>query len=529
MNIYLYFCRIMKKLPYILLLLYSVASCTKSNITEKLSRVDSLVVLEKYDSAFSLLSEIKEPSIESEADKAHYNLILTQVSYLVNKPLASDSILDLSMTYYHKVKDNEKLADCYYYKANRLVSQKDFSMAIKCLKEAESKAKGISQHYKIAERLAFLNKFCGNYILQLKYAKRSLDLAVSSGNKNKIAYSYQNIASAFSYLDQYDSALYYVNKTIPYIIYIDEKNKAGFWANIGMLYKEKDLNKAKEYLLKSIDSKETSGALENLAEIYYTEGNQEEAYRLWKKALTINDGDYKDNIILNILSYDIEHGNVDKVCDNIDEIIHIKDSMLHQLKNDTIKDLQLRFDHEVAMRKQEQIISNWKIGGLALTVMLLLLAIYAIVKRYKSKVEMQEKQMQIINYQSQIREYEASCKDAKENIEWLKKQIIDKLEEISPQLKRGQLLYEQIKDGQVKSIYNWRKEDEKHFVEFYKFIDYRTVDRLTSVKRVEPLTNHRLFFLLLKEMGKNDSQIQELLGISSTAIKVLRSRVKVVE
>ena len=89
----------MKKLPYILLLLYSVASCTKSNITEKLSRVDSLVVLEKYDSAFSLLSEIKEPSIESEADKAHYNLILTQVSYLVNKPLASDSILELSMTY----------------------------------------------------------------------------------------------------------------------------------------------------------------------------------------------------------------------------------------------------------------------------------------------------------------------------------------------------------------------------------------------------------------------------------------------
>ena len=344
-----------------------------------------------------------------------------------------------------------------------------------------------------------------------------------------VVYSYHNIASAFSYLDQYDSALYYVNKTTPYIIYIDEKNKAAFLANIGMLYKEEDLNKAKEYLLKSIDSKETSGALENLAEIYYTEGNKEEAYRLWKKALTINDGDNKDNIILNILSYDIEHGNVDKVCDNIDEIIHIKDSMLHQLKNDTIKDLQLRFDHEVAMRKQEQVTSNWKLGGLVLAVMLLLLAIYALVKRYKSKIEMQKIQMQIIDYQSQIREYKASGKDASETIERLNKQIIDKLEEISPKLKRGQLLYEQIKEGQVKSIYKWRKEDEKYFVEFYKFIDYRTVDRLTSVKRVETLTYHRLFYLLLKEMGKNDSQIQDLFGISSTAIKVLRSRVKEVE
>ena len=496
---------------------------------ERLAKIDSLVVSEQYDSAFSVLSKINNTLIVNPEDKAHYYLLSTQIGYLVNRPLRSDSVLDLAISYYIRNKNKSKLADCYYYKSNRDVCEGNYSKAIVLAKMAEQNAQGIFQKYKTSERLAFLNELSGNYMLQLGYARKALKLSFQSKNKNWIAYSYHNIATAFSNLDNFDSAKYYINKTIPYIIYIDEKNKASFWANIGMLYKEKDLNKAKEYLLKSIDSKETSGALENLAEIYYTEGNQEEAYRLWKKALTINDGDYKDNIILNILSYDIEHGNVDKVCDNIDEIIHIKDSMLHQLKNDTIKDLQLRFDHEVAMRKQEQVTSNWKIGGLALAVMLLLLAIYAIVKRYKSKVEMQEKQMQIINYQSQIREYEASGKDAKENIEWLKKQIIDKLEEISPQLKRGQLLYEQIRDGQVKSIYNWRKEDEKHFVEFYKFIDYRTVDRLTSVKRVEPLTNHRLFFLLLKEMGKNDSQIQELLGISSTAIKVLRSRVKVVE
>ena len=98
-------------------------------------------------------------------------------------------------------------------------------------------------------------------------------------------------------------------------------------------------------------------------------GKQEEAYNYWKKALTINDDDYKDNVIHSILSYDIEHGHVEKVCDHVDEIIHIKDSMLSKLKNDTIKDLQLRFDHEVILRKQEKITSYWRIGGLAAAVL----------------------------------------------------------------------------------------------------------------------------------------------------------------
>lgn len=519
----------MKKLLYIFILFFSVIACNESNMTEKLSIIDTLVNLEKYDSAFSVLSEIKESSIVSEEDKAHYNLLLTQVGYLVNKPLASDSLLDLSIAHYLLTEDNGKLANCYYYKANRLVLQKDISTAIKYLKIAELKAKSTSQHYKIVERLAYLNKFSGNYQLQHKYARLSLSYAILSGNKTKIAYSYQNLASAFSYLDQFDSAHNYINKTIPYIKYIDEKNKAAFLANIGMLYKEEDLKKAKKYLLESLDYKETSGALENLAEICYIEGNQEEAYRLWKKALTINDGDYKDNIILNILSYDIEHGQIDKVYDNIEEIIHIKDSLLHQLKSDTIKDLQLRFDHEVAMRKQEHVTNNWKLGGLVLVVMLLLLAIYTLVKRYETKIKMQEIKIQINDHVSHIRELEASGEDAKEEIEKLKEQIIDKLEEISPKLKRGQILYEQIKDGKIKSIYKWTKEDEKNFVDFYNFIDYRTVNQLKSVKRVEALTTHRLFYLLLKEMGKNDSQIQDLFSISSNALKVLRSRVKKVE
>ena len=135
-------------------------------------------------------------------------------------------------------------------------------------------------------------------------------------------------------------------------------------------------------------------------------------------------------------------------------------------------------------------------------------------------------QMQINDYTNQIRELEASNEDVSEAIKELNKKIRNKLEELSPQLLRGQMLYEQIKEGKIKTFYQWTKNDEKLFVEFYKAIDYRTVNSLMSVKRKESLTTHRLFYLLLKEMGKNDVQIQDMFSISDTAMKVLRSRTK---
>ena len=46
----------------------------------------------------------------------------------------------------------------------------------------------------------------------------------------------------------------------------------------------------------------------------------------------------------------------------VSEIIQIKDSLLSQLMNDSIKDLQLHFDHETAMHRQERgdgLLESW--------------------------------------------------------------------------------------------------------------------------------------------------------------------------
>lgn len=519
----------MKNILYILFLLPLFTACTHKGVSKRLNEIDSLVLAEKYDSAYAVLSEIKETSITEVSDKAHYYLLQTQVGYLVNKLMATDSLLDKSIAYYKDHKDKNRLAEGYYYKSTREMLEGNYPQAILYSKQAEQLAQGIKQQFKIVERLAFLNELSGNYTLQLDYARKSLRLASIANNKNWMAYSYNNIGTAFSNLDDDDSAYYYINKVIPYIEYIDRKHKVGFLTNIGMLYKEEYPEKAEELFLEALKCKETTATYENLADVYYLKGKHEEAYRLWKKALTIDDGDYKDNAIHSILSYDIEHGHVEKACDHIDEIIHIKDSMLNKLKNDTIKDLQLRFDHEVSLRKQEKVTSYWRVGGLTAAVLILLLTIFILWKQSKTKEKMHLAQMQINDYANQIRELEASNEDVSETIMELNKKIRKKLEELSPQLLRAQMFYEQIKEGKIKTFYQWTKNDEKLFVEFYKAIDYRTVNSIMSVKRKESLTTHRLFYLLLKEMGKNDAQIQDMFSISDNGMKVLRSRTKIIK
>ena len=125
----------------------------------------------------------------------------------------------------------------------------------------------------------------------------------------------------------------------------------------------------------------------------------------------------------------------------------------------------------------------------------------------------------------------ATGKESEEAIAMLNKQMKDYLDKKAPDLLKGCLYYEQIKENQIKTLSksDWHKKDEQMFIDYYTAIDYRTVNRLKKVKRREKLTTHQLFFLLLKEMGKSNKNISDLLGINERSIDTLITRTKAIE
>ena len=495
----------------------------------QLEIIDSLLINEQYDSADSILSKI-DTSLLNNPTKAHYYLRQKQLVCVLRKKDSLNMLDSIVIPYYRETGNKEKLAEAYYYKAYDFIKEKNISEATTYYKKAEELAfqtDNLRLRFKVVESLAYINSISGNHQLQLNYLRKALECASAIDNKGWQAHSLLIMAYAHSCLGYKDSIVYYSQKAVELEKYITTKDKRAFLTNVALINKYNQPEIAKAYYQKALELGETSIILENLADIYYDEGYQNEAYLLWRRALAINDNNPKDIILHNLLEYDIEHGRTDSVCPYVNEIIAIKDSIIDNLRNDTIKDLQLRFDHETALRKQETITNIWQKGLLAAFLLITLLIAYIIIKRYREKAKMQEAQMQINGLMDQIRELERSEEDNSIAIQKLNDQIKDTMDKEGPLLKQGKMLYDQIKGGQT--VIEWRKKDFELFINYYKAIDFKTVNRLEKTKRKEKLTPHKMFFLLLNEMGYDKKEIIRILGISETSVNTLYFRTKPIE
>ena len=458
---------------------------------------------------------------------------------------------------YNKVGNSQKLADAYYYKSRRSELNKNYPQAIKYGKEAESLAMKTDDArllFKITESLAYLNGLCENNLLQLQYAQKALALAQKVNNKNWIVYSYNRIIFAFANLNQQDSVSIYLEKMVPYIDYVYDSDKAVVLLNMGLLYKDDDPQKAKYLLEKSLENDELPLTLEHLADIYYVEGNKEKAYILWKKALSKSGGiGYdKDNLIHSIISYDLERGNLVEASKNLDRVIAIKDSIINVLRNDTIKDLQLRFDHEVVMHEADKKLLSTQRLLMGSAIILVLMAFYFFYRKKREEAREQDYQDQLYAYTTEIdqltankdkalahiselesskdenlqkiSQLEAEVKDAETAINKLNLSIKKLLNEEAPKLKEGKLLYDQIIEG--KTTLYWSHKEEEYFNKYYAATHYQSYNRLRKVKRATKLSAHNMFYLILKDMGKSDDEVRRIMTLSPEGLRSIRNRTK---
>jgi hypothetical protein len=111
--------------------------------------------------------------------------------------------------------------------------------------------------------------------------------------------------------------------------------------------------------------------------------------------------------------------------------------------------------------------------------------------------------------------------DATEQIEKLNGKIRELVEQESPRLVRGKILYDEIKKDGTTS--GWSNDDYKCFIDYYKAIDFPAFCRIQ--KKYAPKTAHNTFFLILYEMGLEDRDVRRIMGITQEAIRSTRYRI----
>ena len=512
-------------LPLVALLM----ACGGKPTAQELVEVDSLLAVEKNDSAYQIIAAYDPASFENEADRAYYNLLMTHAAVVSYHWPESDSLINEAIRYYKRMGDKERLADSYYYLANQYMHQEDWQKSIETLKLAEEQVEQTGSDWlkcKVYDALALVNERTANYQLTLDYEKKALGYALRVGRRSTIGYAYSEIAQAFAFMEQADSAAYYTDQMIPYLddlIKSDGENFSPiFLSNIGYNYMSVGrYEEAEDYLAQSLKIKETAVAYEDLAWIYNKKGDDEYANLLRLKANEINDNWPKHKILYHLLQYDIEHQNLEGAEKKLYRIMAISDS-LHKAQMDrTILEYQHRFDEQAALEAHQQKMI-WV--GIAF-VLLALYARYRMAKqRAKGQVVLAEKQMIINNYVNEIAQLknQQDNTDAAEQIEELNEKIRELVEQESPSLLKGKLLYEDIKNGGTTS--GWSNDDYKCFIDYYKAIDFRAYNRIQ--KKYQPKTAHNTFFLILYEMGMDDKDVRRIMGVTQEAIRSTRHRIQ---
>ena len=572
----------LKRILFAFSIIPLLLGCDSRQGSSLLDELDSLVIAEKYDSAYHVLLRM-DPKFDSEKELAHYRLLLTQTSYLTYNSLPTDSAIDAAIGYYMNGDDNEKLADAYYYKASGLHERNEDSLAILYCKKAEEiadKSKNMRLRYKIAESMVRINNQNSNYHLQLDYARKALGYAREAENKNWMAYSYFNLAMAFQYLGQVDSLTKYAKELMPRLGDIYPQDRPAFLSCIGMMYfKNGNLALARKYYNEALVYGNVPRTLVNLAEVYTEEGKDDEAYRLWQKAFLLDDDGTRDVIMFNMLQYDLKRQrNLEDACERMFRIYAIKDSLTATLKDRTIQDLQQKYDEEVTGNIYESRLMRWMIATLILVLALVVMAGYIRHRRHLSqqltashqmlfikynndidkltlKCQLAERDIsdyeeRIADYTSQIsqlqssgehaeqkkielerrigdyarknKELEDSCKEARKQIGMLRQEIKDIVEKSSPVLNRGKILYDEILED--KNIASWSKNDYKCFVEYYKALHIQEYESIEKNYKKEHLTLRNMLFLILKEMGKDNKAISQIMGISTESVRVMKHR-----
>ena len=510
----------------ILFLVILFFGCTeKGQLNQRLVEIDTLLLREKPDSAKLLLDKIPSSSLQSDEEKAYYYMLLTHTKYWLYEPIKSDSLINFSVDYYSKTRDEKKLARSIYYRGMVLSGQGKSEDCIKDLKEAEAlaeKNKDMLLCGKIYSNLSYINAEIGNYLKALSYVKKQLALAVEMDNKQNLADAYNRFSVVYTSLDNLDSALVYAYKSKEYIKYVDDTKKVNILTNLSVCYSNvKNYREAERYALQALKIKEEAHTYYMLGSIYIAQGKEQEAWNAWMKTLNTNRVGLKIDVFDYIVEYKKLKGEYKEATRWNDSLLLYQDSLKHIQK--TEKALQIQ--NEVDMKKLEQEsdrrmwVFSLSAGAFVLLVMFLLVRHYRRVNQ--DKHVMAEKLKQMYAYVQRIAELEASDKAHSHEAERLRKKL-EQLQTVHTELlERGRQCYEHIVNGGTAA--QWNNEDFDAMVEYYSSKYPEKVENIASA--YSNLTSYNLFVLLLPEMGIAQDDIPRVLNTTSGAVRTMRSRI----
>lgn len=517
-----------RKFVLVLFIFSLIYGCSGIHEPDKeLRMVDTLLYKELGDSAYKVLRNINVSRLSDE-DKVYYNLLNTRVMYLRYMPISSDSTINKCISYYERTEKKEKLAWSYLYKGYILQDLKKYKEAVIYYKKAEEIATNIQEkelEIRIPAALGYLNNITSNHKAAIYYMKKAQKIATQYSNKAWIAYCLNCIGVTFNYLNEMDSARFYIKESIPYTDYMQQIEQPGLLNNQALFYwQNKDLDKAEKLLLKSISIKPTPHAYSLLAELYSTTGKKEQVDSMWAFALQEKDLQTKIGIMKPYSIWLEKKRRSQEAIKVSRQISQMKDSLTRLQQSETIKEVQIDYDWDLEKNKSQ--------NKIIIFISILLMATFAIgvITKQLLKIKKQKRaalttieasQQKIDDYAHKVDTLKKAERKKSRKISYLQHKATMQKEGLASRLHKGKVLYEDILKGNT--IAKWEKNDFENFTEYYLSTNLPFAKKLEN--DYTNLSKMYKLILCLMEMGFNNNKICKITNQSSNALSTMKSRI----
>lgn len=510
----------MNKAYIFLLYILMFMACTDSHnnrIYNNLVKADSLLMKELPDSAYKELLTIGCPAENDRENRAYYALLMTQSRYLLYMNTDSSINVNYAIKYYKERGDNDKLARALHWKAELLCEKERYIEAIETEKEAEANVEITKEPllgFRIHNNIAWLNNQIGNYIIAKEHALSALHLAERLKDKGRIAESYYRISCSYNVLKQVDSALYHIERALPFINYT-KSLKNSIIHHAALCYRNtRQWAKAEEYVRKGMEIEPSAEFESLLGDIYIQTGRADEGVAILQRVLPELEGSDKWQSMQLIEDVMMKQGRHVEAAKLQEEIMLLKDSINKEKK--TAEALAVQKEYERKVKADKARIDNepsWQqyvaVGGACTLLAALLFWTWY-------RFYMKRKNTEAMNAIKKDNERKA------EEIACLNEKLGKDRERIAKAVMHGKVLYNKLINKEKHIIKD--NTDYADIVEYYRTINPTFI--LAKEMMYEGLTPYNLCILIMSEaLGMDDDTICQICNINNGALRTQKSRI----
>ncbi len=479
-----------------------------------------------------MIEKIDTSLLKTEGDYVYYYWQKIRLQTYRHRGWFDYSIMDRCIDYYERHDDNARLSEAYYLKSMMKKEDNDLRGAILFLKKAEKASSrddnGLS--FPIYEALCAFNEDADEHEDAIKYGKKAIASAAKYRDTDPTVMATIHLIRAYRSLGYIDSALACAEKIEPIL------DKHPYWlrehyylVQLAALYYPIDKEKAQNFLDKAKEYQAYEVMMPVVGQIYFDAGEYGKAEKYFLENI---DPVYPDATIPameGIIKIKCAEGKYREADSWTARLMEFKDSVAADRKQKKIREMQTVFDMKTEEEKQSNkfFVAIWAISALAILT-LLIYTYYILYATRKAKRRLKEGDKRLSDAKKRItadgermKEMNAAARSRAREIEELKTKVETIKDSNTGSIVNGKRLAAEI-DGGGTTV-RWTKTDFADFIAYCKVEDGNFIAHLEN--DFDKLSDKHKFFAIMKHAGTDDKRLAEMMAVSQSTLRSIKSRI----